>query len=110
MTDNDERAINSAELLLYKAALQIEETDDFKGAEKTLREAVSVAEVAGYTLELIRAKTLLGELLSHEGREEDARYEFMDVLQIAKRSGIPQEQIAEELETAHEGLAGNTEE
>ena len=54
---------NSAEQLIYQAAVLLEEDLDSEGALSALAEAINVAGLSHRTLELIRAKTFRGELL-----------------------------------------------
>jgi predicted RNA polymerase sigma factor len=74
---------NSAEQLMIRAALLIEESDDVEGAEAALRDAIALSEISGRVVELTRAKAFLGELLAGTGRAEEAADEFRDVIELA---------------------------
>lgn len=96
---------NSAEQLIYKAALLLDESGDVEAAEEALRDAIGVAEVSERPLELIQAKTLLGELLLHLEREDEALVLFEDVLEHAQHPSIGGDVVELELRTAREHLA-----
>ena len=53
--------MNSADQLILKAANLLEEQEDVEGALEALHEAVLLSQLAGHTLQLIRAKTFLGD-------------------------------------------------
>ena len=63
---------NSAEQLIYQAAVLLEEHRDSEGALSALAEAINVAGLSHRTLELIRAKTFRGELLMQLDRNAEA--------------------------------------
>lgn len=94
--------MNSAEQLIFAAALQLEEEESFEGAEKTLREAIELATVASHPVELIRAKALLGEILLNSGREAEASALFREVLQLPET--VDPSQVQDELEAARTWL------
>jgi hypothetical protein len=74
---------NSAEQLIYKAALLLDEGEDVAGAEAALREAVALSEIANHHVERLQATTFLGELLMQTEREEEAFERFREVLALA---------------------------
>lgn len=90
--------MNSAQQLILAAALQLEEEENFEGAEKTLREAIELATVASHPVELIRAKALLGEILLNSGREAEAATLFLEVLAVPE--GVDPSLVEEEVEAA----------
>ena len=71
---------NSADQLIYKAALQLDEEQDPVAAEATLRDAIELCEVAGHPLQLIRARTFLAELLIQLQRPDEAIPQLQNVL------------------------------
>ena len=75
---------NSAELLLYKAAQLLERDQDVEGALEVLHEALVLTQIAGQTVELIRTKTFLGELLAQIEQPGEALKEFRDVIRLAE--------------------------
>lgn len=79
----DDRTTNSSELLIYKAAVLLQEGDDLAEAELALREAIALSEIANRHVERIHATTILGELLLQTDREEEARQRFEEVLALA---------------------------
>jgi hypothetical protein len=94
--------VNSAEQLIFAAALQLEEEESFEGAEKTLREAIELAIVASHPVELIRARALLGEILLNSDRETEAATLFREVLAVPE--GVDPSLVEEELEAARTWL------
>jgi tetratricopeptide (TPR) repeat protein len=94
---------HTAELLIYRAMVQLEEDGDLEAAATTLQEAIEVATLAGRKVELIRGKALLGEVLMNSGREEEAIDEFSEVLTLG-RVFDGTEDLAEEIAAAQEGL------
>ena len=96
---------NSAELLLYKAAMLLERDQDVEGALETLHEALVLTQIAGQPLQLIRTKILLGELLAQIEQPGEALKEFRDVVRLAgEYKGEPSD-IEEEAEAAREWVA-----
>jgi len=75
---------NSAEQLIYQASVLLEEGEDVDGAIEALREAVELSEVTGRKLELIRARTFLGELFFLTEAFEDSHVELSQVLELAE--------------------------
>ncbi|MEO8380163.1 MAG: hypothetical protein ABI779_10910, partial [Acidobacteriota bacterium] len=90
--------MNSADQLLYNAALLLEEHRDMEGAMSALHEAIALAEVARYPLQLLRARMFLGELLLELDRHDDAAEEFREVValepQFAEDPGAVDEEVA----------------
>ena len=94
---------NSAEQLIYEAARLLEEEGDAEAAIAALQEAADLAVVARRQIELVRARTMQGELLLELGRDEEARGAFEDV--IAVGSVLDPEVAGEEVASARQHLA-----
>ncbi len=97
--------INSADQLIFKAANLLEDEEDVEGALEALHEAVLLSQVAGHTLQLIRAKTFLGELLAGIDQPQEAVKEFRDVVRLAESFTEDPTQVDEELASAKKWLA-----
>jgi tetratricopeptide (TPR) repeat protein len=94
---------NSAEQLIYQASLLIEE-GELEEACVALEEAIQLAEIVPERkLELIRARTLLGELLLHIGEREKALELFQAVL--SGTEGLDLAEVELEVRVAREELA-----
>jgi tetratricopeptide (TPR) repeat protein len=94
---------NSAEQLIYQASLLIDE-GELEQACVALEEAIQLAEIVpDRKLELIRAQTLLGELLLHIGENEKALELFRAVL--AGTEGLDPAEVELEVRLAREELA-----
>ncbi|HEX7705672.1 MAG TPA: tetratricopeptide repeat protein [Thermoanaerobaculia bacterium] len=94
---------NSAEQLIYQASLLIDEGELEKACE-ALEEAIQLSEITpDRKLELVRARTLLGELLLHIGENEKALDLFEAVL--AGSEGLDPADIELEVRVAREQLA-----
>jgi tetratricopeptide (TPR) repeat protein len=100
----DSESSNTAQQLMYHAATLIE-ADDLAGAEAALRDAASVARIAGRTVELIQAKGFLGELLLNAGRTEEALEELEDVLELAREDDVDPVLVEGEVRLAREARA-----
>jgi tetratricopeptide (TPR) repeat protein len=94
---------NSAQQLIYQAALLIEE-EQFDQALALLNDAIDLATTASRTIELIQARSLLGEILLNIEREGEAAEEFKAVLELSASDDIDSDQVREEVETAHHWL------
>jgi len=97
--------MNSADQLLYNASLLLEEEGDSDGAIETLREAIALAEIAPYPLQLLRARLFLGELLLELDREEEASLELREVLALAPQFADDPTAVDLEVAAATEHLA-----
>lgn len=97
--------INSADQLIYRAAMLLEEEGDVDGAIGVLNEAIALSETARYDLQLLRARTVLGELFVALGRTDEARRECEQVIAIGARYTGARELIDEEVARAEELLA-----
>jgi hypothetical protein len=97
--------INSADQLIYKAVTLLQEHEDVEGALDALHEAMLLSKVAGHTLQLIRAKMLLGELLEAIDQPLEAVQEFRDVVSLAETFDGESELVDQELAVAKERLA-----
>jgi hypothetical protein len=95
---------NSAQQLIYQAAMQLEENGDVDEAEATLRDAISLSEIAGRPLEHIQATTFLAELLMTVERGEEALVLFEEVLALARNFPDDPELISEEVAAANDYL------
>ena len=95
---------NSAEQLIYQAAVLLEEHRDSEGALSALAEAINVAGLSHRTLELIRAKTFRGELLMQLDRNAEAVPDFRDVVALAELFEGDRELVAEEAEACRAWL------
>jgi tetratricopeptide (TPR) repeat protein len=100
----DSKSSNTAQQLMYNAAMLIEAAD-LAGAEAAIRDAAHVATVAGRTVELIQAKGFLGELLLETGRTEEALEELEDVLELARDESVDADLIEGEVRLARETIA-----
>ncbi len=96
--------VNTAQQLIYKATVLVDEQDDLEGALAVLRDAISVATVAKRHEELIEAKTFAGEILLNSGREEEALEEFEDVIELSRSASVDPEVIKDAVETAGQWL------
>jgi tetratricopeptide (TPR) repeat protein len=91
--------------LIYKATSLLDRKNDIAGAETTLRQAIQLAlDLADY-VQLIEAKTFLGEVLTQLGREKEALREFGDVLEIDQTVQIERDLVEPHLRTAREYVA-----
>lgn len=97
--------MNSADQLLYSASLLLEEEGDTEGAMDALHEAITLAEVAKYPLQLLRARMFLGELLLELGRDDEACAEFDAVLRLAPAFADDPGAVDQEIAAAKEHLA-----
>jgi hypothetical protein len=75
--------MNTANQLLYRAALLLED-EDVEGALEVLHEALVLTQIAGQAVELIRTKTFLGELLVSIDQPGEGLKEFRDVVRLAE--------------------------
>lgn len=91
---------NSAQQLMHEAALLLDESEDVEGAERALREAINLAVVAGRAVELIQAKTFLGELLLNTDRPDEAFPLFEEVIAAVADPSIDPDAVAMELRIA----------
>lgn len=91
---------NSAQQLMHEAALLLDESEDVEGAERALREAINLAVVAGRAVELIQAKTFLGELLLNTDRPDEAFLLFEEVIAAAVDPSIDSDAVEMELRIA----------
>jgi len=98
--------MNSADQLIFKAANLLEEQEDVEGALEALHEAVLLSQLAGHTLQLIRAKTFLGELLAGIDQPHESVKEFRDVVRLAESFTEDATLVDEELAAARKWLAG----
>lgn len=99
------RDMNSAEQLLYHAATLLEEEQDVEGAIDALEQAIELCQVADHPLELIRARTMMGELLAQADAPDIAADQFREVVRLAEAyQGAPTD-VDEELASAREWLA-----
>lgn len=96
--------MNSADQLIYSASL-LADAGDGEGALSALEDAISLSEAAGYPLQLLRARLLLGELLLRAGLREDAAAEFRGVLQVAEDFAGDLDVVDQEVAAATEYLA-----
>lgn len=94
---------NSAQQLIYQAALLLED-EDYDEALKLLQDAIELATTADRKIELIQAKSLLGEILLNVEREGEAAEEFKQVLELSSSDEIDPDQVREEVDTAHHWL------
>ena len=85
---------------MYKAALLLEEEGQEKAAETLLRDAIGVSTIAGQYVDLIRARTFLGELLVHLQRRPEALEEFRGVLSLSASTTLDADAVDEELANA----------
>jgi tetratricopeptide (TPR) repeat protein len=97
--------MNSADQLLYNASLLLEDEGDIEGAMDAIHEAIALAEVAKYPLQLLRARMFLGELLLELGRDDEARAEFEEVLRLAPQFADDPDAVDQEVAVAGEHLA-----
>jgi tetratricopeptide (TPR) repeat protein len=95
---------NSADQLIYKAAMLLEEQQDVEGALEALHDALVLAQIANHPVQLIRAKTVLGELLVQIDQPGEAIKEFRDIVRIAEAFDGDQAEISEEVESARDWL------
>jgi hypothetical protein len=95
---------NSAEQLIYKAMMLVEQENDPESALDVLTEAINLATVANRQLELIRAKTILGELLVQIEQPGEAVKEFRDVVKAAETFSDDRDLIDQEVASAKEWL------
>jgi hypothetical protein len=95
---------NSAEQLLFRAATLLEESQDVEGALDLLHEALVLTQIAGRPLELIRVKTLLGDLLTQIEQPAEALKEFRDVVRLASEYTGEAADVDEELSAAREWI------
>lgn len=96
---------NSAQQLMHEAALLLDESEDVEGAERALREAINLAVVAGRAVELIQAKTFLGELLLNTNRADEAFLLFEEVIASVEDPSIEPGAVAVEVEIARGHIA-----
>jgi tetratricopeptide (TPR) repeat protein len=96
---------NSADLLLFKAAQLLERDQDVEGALEALHEALVLTQIAEQPLQLIRTKTLLGELLAQIEQPGEALKEFRDVVRLAGEYQGDVSEVAEEAAAAREWVA-----
>lgn len=94
---------NSAEQLLYRA-LTLLEQEKLDEAITELEEAIEVASYSRREVELIRAHTLLGELLASTGELADAKEHFQEAMLAAETFTGDRSNIDEEIDVCREGL------
>lgn len=94
---------NSAQQLIYQAALLVE-NEDFDQALTLLEDAIDLATIADRKIELIQARSLLGEILLNVEREGEAAEEFKIVLDLSASDDVDPDQVREEVDTAHHWL------
>lgn len=98
---------NSADQLIYRAVQLLDENRIEQAIDK-LHEAITVAEVANHPLELVRAHTILGELLAQIGENDLAIEEFRGVVTAAERFTGDVTLVDEEVASANKWLADLT--
>lgn len=96
--------MNSADQLIYSASL-LAEAGDGEGAMTALEDAIALSESAGFRLQLLRARLLLGELLLHAELRKEAAAEFRGVLTVATELTGEPGLVDEEVAAATEYLA-----
>lgn len=94
---------NSAQQLIYRAALLLED-EDFDQALTLLHDAIDLATTADRKIELIQARSLLGEILLNVERQGEAAEEFKTVLDLSASDEVDADQVREEVDTAHHWL------
>ncbi|HUF18983.1 MAG TPA: hypothetical protein VMS12_13140 [Thermoanaerobaculia bacterium] len=94
---------NSAQQLIYQAALLLE-AEEFDQAVSVLEDAIDLATTADRKVELIQARSLMGEILLNIEREGDAAEEFKSVLDLSDSDDVDSDQVREEVATAHHWL------
>jgi tetratricopeptide (TPR) repeat protein len=95
---------NSAQQLIYKAALILDDNGDTEAAEATLREAINLSEIAGRPVEHIQATIFLGELLMACERSEEALLLFEEALALNRNFTGDPDLVKNEIETANDYL------
>lgn len=95
---------NTAEQLLFKA-LTLLETEKLDEATVLLREAIEVATYARRELELIRAHTLLGEVLAAGDDAPGALENFEEALVVAATFAGDPASIHDEVSACREAIA-----
>lgn len=93
---------NSSEQLLYHAATQLE-AEDIEGCVTTLREAIELATISGRTLELLRARFMLADVLAGTGSTEEAADSYRDVIELGA-TFEDQSLVEEEIAAARDAL------
>ncbi len=94
---------NSAQQLIYQAALLLE-AEEFDKAVSLLEDAIDLATTADRKVELIQARSLMGEILLNIEREGDAAEEFKSVLDLSDSDDVDSDQVREEVANAHHWL------
>lgn len=94
---------NSAEQLIYHALSIMEADGDAEHALQVLAEASEVARMARRQVELVRARTLSGELLLELGRFDEARLAFDDVIAVGQV--LDPTLVGEEVDSARSHIA-----
>lgn len=95
--------MNSAAQLIYQAMTILEESGDAERALHLLAEAAEVARVSRRQIELVRARTLTGELLLDLDRLDEARLAFDDVVVVGQV--MDPDLVGEEVKSARAHLA-----
>ena len=95
--------MNSADQLIYNASL-LADVDDVEGAMAALEDAISLSEVAGFHLQLLRARLFYGELLLALDRNDDAAAQFLGVLVVSAHFRDEPELVSDEVAAATEHL------
>ncbi len=95
---------NSADQLIYQAVMLLEDEGDLDGAITALDDAIGLAGIAGFKLQELRARLLLGEVLLQLERHEEAREHFAKVVILAANFESEGESVDVELRTASQLL------
>lgn len=99
------RVMNSAEQLLFQAATILEEEGDVEAAIDAIEQAIEICRIAEHPLALIRAHTMMGELLAQASAADIAADQFREVVRLSESYAGPASDIDEELAAARGWLA-----